>query len=139
MQAKTSVPASVDEYISAFPTETQKKLEEIRATIKKAAPEAEELISYQMAAYKLKGVLVYFGGYQNHIGFYPTASGVANFKHDLAKYKTSKGAIQFPLDKSLPKTLIAKIVKFKVNENLQKEELKPQKKNKLDNVLKDLS
>jgi uncharacterized protein YdhG (YjbR/CyaY superfamily) len=81
-----------------------------------------------MPAYKYKGMLVYFAGYKNHIGLYPTASGVKVFEKELAKYKTSKGAIQFPLDKSLPLPLIKKIIKYRVKENEKKEELKLKKK-----------
>src|ERR1700748_3173486 len=89
---------SVDEYFSAFPESTRKILQQIRNTIKKAAPNAEEVISYNMPAFKLKSVLVYYAAYENHIGFYPTASGIENFKKDFANYKWSKGAVQFPLN-----------------------------------------
>ena len=92
----------------------------MRATIKKAAPKAEEVISYGMPAYRLDGVLVYFAGYGKHIGFYPTGRGVAAFQQELTKYKTSKGAIQFPLDKPLPLALITKIVRFRVKDNLDR-------------------
>jgi uncharacterized protein YdhG (YjbR/CyaY superfamily) len=107
----------IDEYITASSEEVQEKLEQIRGTIKKAAPKAEEVISYQMPAFKLHKVLVYFAGFKNHIGFYPTASGIAAFEKDLAPYKWSKGAVQFPLDKPLPIKLITDIVKFRVKED----------------------
>ena len=111
----------VDAYIAGFPEETQALLEQVRAAIKKAAPNAEEVISYQMPAYKLNGSPVaYFAGYRQHIGFYPTASGIANFQQEFAAYKSSKGAVQFPLDKKMPLTLIAKIVKFRVKEISEK-------------------
>jgi uncharacterized protein YdhG (YjbR/CyaY superfamily) len=84
---------SVDEYFSAFPVSTRKMLQQIRETIKKAAPHAEEVISYNIPAFKLKSVLVYYAAYENHIGFYPTASGIENFKKDFSKYKWSKGAV----------------------------------------------
>lgn len=116
MQAFTTV----DEYISSFPPATQKLLKQIRATIKKAGPDAEEIISYGMPAYKQNGVLVYFGGFKSHIGLYPTASGVRNFQHELSPYKSSKGAIQFPIDQPMPLDLIKKIVTSRIEENLQK-------------------
>ena len=104
---------STDEYISTFPESTQIILQQLRTIIKKAAPKSTELISYNMPAYKQNGVLVYFAGYKNHIGFYPTGNGVAVFKDRLDDYKTSKGAIQFPLDKKLPVKLITEIVKYR--------------------------
>jgi uncharacterized protein YdhG (YjbR/CyaY superfamily) len=113
-------PNNVNEYIESFPKATQTLLKQIRATIKKAAPYAEELISYQMPAYKCNGPLVYFAGYKNHIGFYPTPSGILAFKKELAIYKTSKGAVQFPIDEKLPLGLITKIVKYRVKENSEK-------------------
>ena len=126
MQSTAAV--DVNHYIAGFPEETQKYLDEIRATIIKAAPGAEEVISYQMPAYKYHGMLVYFAGYKNHIGFYPTASGIENFKEALSGYKTSKGAVQFPLGTPLPLKLITKIVAFKVKENLKKAATKTAKK-----------
>ena len=110
----------VDQYIYSFTKETQFILEHLRAIIRKAAPDAEEVISYQMPAYKLNGMLVYFAAHTKHIGFYPTPSGIKAFAKDLKEYKTSKGAIQFPLGKSLPAKLIEKIVKFRLKENLNK-------------------
>ncbi len=120
--------ADVEQYIAGFPEATQKLLHKLRETILKAAPKAEEGISYMMPAYKLHGVLVYFGGYKNHIGFYPTASGIENFKDELAGFATSKGAIQFPLGKPLPVKLITQIVKFRALENAEKEKSKQKKK-----------
>jgi uncharacterized protein YdhG (YjbR/CyaY superfamily) len=110
----------VDEYISAFPVDVQKKLEQMRAAIIKAAPDAEETIGYGMPTYKLNGNLVHFAGWKNHIGFYATPNGNEAFKEDLSVYKQSKGAVQFPLDKPLPVALIARIVKFRVKNNLEK-------------------
>lgn len=95
-------------------------LEELRQAIKLAAPAAEEVISYQMPAFKYHGVLVYFAAYKHHIGVYPTSSGIAAFKKELSVYKGAKGSVQFPLDKPLPLALIKKIVKFRVKENLEK-------------------
>jgi uncharacterized protein YdhG (YjbR/CyaY superfamily) len=127
---RTTGVSTIEEYIATFPYHIQKKLKEIRATIKKAAPEAEEKISYQMPAFNLKGNLVYFAGYTSHIGFYPTSSGVEAFKKELAGYKTSKGTIHFPIDKPLPLDLIANIVVFRLKENLNRAELKGGKKMK---------
>jgi uncharacterized protein YdhG (YjbR/CyaY superfamily) len=111
-------PLSVDEYIAGFPEDIQKILEQIRATIKKAAPQAEEVISYSMPAFKQNGILVYYAAHKNHIGFYPTSSGTAAFQAELAGYKASKGTVQFPLDKPVPFELIAKITEFRVRENM---------------------
>jgi uncharacterized protein YdhG (YjbR/CyaY superfamily) len=111
----------VDSYISSFPTTTQKALKQMRATIKKAAPKAEETISYQIPAYKYNGqILVYFAGYDHHIGFYPTASGIENFKSEFANYKSSKGAVQFPIDAPLPLDLVTRIVQFRIKLNEEK-------------------
>ena len=115
---------NVDEYISWFPIETQEKLIQLRETIIKVAPMAEEVISYAMPAYKLNGILVYFAGYANHIGFYPTSTGIAAFKDELDGYTFSKGAIQFPLNKKLPITLIRKIVKHRIELNAKPKLLK---------------
>ncbi|MBX9852555.1 MAG: DUF1801 domain-containing protein [Cytophagaceae bacterium] len=123
-----SIPAeNINEYIAAFPKETQKALKEVRATIKKAAPGAEEKISYGMPAYTYKGMLVYFAGYKNHVGFYALPTGHAAFKKELSVYKTGKGSVQFPLNQPMPLKLITQIVKFKVKENIEKEKLKGKK------------
>ena len=121
MRAK---PDNVDSYISDFPPATQALLEKLRETIRKAAPDAEECISYAMPAYKLNGMLVYFAGYPRHIGFYPGAGGIAAFKDELSDYKWAKGSVQFPLDRPLSLKLIARIVKFRVEENLKKKSKK---------------
>lgn len=107
----------IDEYILKFSPEVQEKLRMLRKVIKEAAPEAEEKISYQMPAFALHGNLVYFAVCKNHIGFYPTPSGIETFKNELSEYKSSKGAVQFPIEKPLPYELISKIVKFRVLEN----------------------
>ena len=114
---KAIIPKNIDEYIAGCPEHVREKLKELRATIKKVAPGAEEKISYQMPAFYLNGILVYFAAQTRHIGFYPTSSGVAAFKQEITGYKSSKGAIQFPVDKPLPLDLIARIVQFKVREN----------------------
>lgn len=121
-------PKDVEEYISWFPEETQRKMEQMRATIKKAAPDAAEIISYSMPAYQLNGILVYFAAYANHIGFYPTGMGMAKFIDELTMFKTSKGTVQFPLHKELPIELITKIVAFRVAENQEKAKKSVKKK-----------
>ncbi len=119
---------NVEQYIATFPEATQLMLQELRACIKKNAPDAEEVISYQMPAYKLHGMLVYFAGYKNHIGFYPGASPIISFQKELQSHKNAKGSVQFPLDKKLPLTLIARMVKFKLKENMEKHKSKKLKK-----------
>jgi uncharacterized protein YdhG (YjbR/CyaY superfamily) len=109
---------TVDEYLALFPPSTQERLTQLRAAIRKAAPRALESISYGMPAYKQGGVLVYFAGYARHIGFYPLPSAIRAFQKDIARYKSAKGSVQFPLDEPLPLTLVAKMVKFRVKENL---------------------
>ena len=121
---KNSIPENIDEYIAGFPKEIQKILQQLRAIIKKSAPGAEELINYNMPAFKWNGMLVWFAAYKNHIGFYPTSLPIRIFKDDLTNYKTSKGAIQFPIDKPLPAKLINKIVKFRIKVNLEKTKTK---------------
>lgn len=121
---------TVDEYIALQALGTQVLLRQIRQCIKKAAPKAEEEIAYQMPGYKLGRPLVYFAAYKNHIGFYPTPSGIVAFEKELSAYKTSKGAVQFPIDKKLPLPLITKIVKYRVKENNEKLALKKKTKTK---------
>lgn len=120
------IPAKdIDEYIAAFEGNVQANLVKLRAAIKKAAPKAEEKMSYAIPTFFLGGKnLVHFAAFNKHIGFYPTPSGVAAFAKELKPYPTSKGAVQFPLDKPLPLMLITKIVKFRVTENLQKAKTK---------------
>jgi uncharacterized protein YdhG (YjbR/CyaY superfamily) len=114
----------IDEFISRYPENIQKLLSQLRSTIKKAAPEASEKISYGIPTFYLHGNLVHFSAYKNHLGFYPTSSGVKTFKEELVGYKCAKGSIQFPVNKPLPIKLISNIVKFRVNENLNKIKLK---------------
>jgi uncharacterized protein YdhG (YjbR/CyaY superfamily) len=115
-----AIYSTVDEYIAASPKEVRQLLKQMRATIKAAAPKAEELISYGMPGYKYHGMLVYFAVYKNHIGFYATPRGHKAFVKELAKYKQGKGSVQFPVEEPLPLSLITKIVKFRVKENLNK-------------------
>jgi uncharacterized protein YdhG (YjbR/CyaY superfamily) len=118
---------SVDEYISTFEPAVQAKLELLRQTIMQAAPNAQEVISYNMPAYKQNGVLVYFAAYKNHIGFYPTSSPMVVFKDVLTAYKTSKGAIQFPMDSPIPKNLVTDIVVYRIQDDLEKAARKKKK------------
>lgn len=122
------VYANIDAYIKDFPPEKQMLLKAMRVAIQKAAPDATEKISYGMPCFYLEGNLVYFAAMKNHIGFYPSSSGVANFQKELKDYQTSKGAIQFPLDKPLPLKLVATIVKFRALENKEKAAAKKVKK-----------
>ena len=108
---------TIDEYIKTFPKDIQKILETVRQTIKKTVPDAKEAISYQIPTFKLNGNLVHFAAFKNHIGFYPGSKAIKIFQKDLVKYKSSKGAVQFPLDKPMPLSLIQKIVKHRVKEN----------------------
>ncbi len=111
---------TVEEYIAAQPAKSRKQLQSLRKTIRQVAPEAEEVISYNMPAFKHDGMLVWYGAHTQHIGLYPRTSAMAAFKDDLAGYKTSKGAIQFPIDKPIPTALVRKIIKFRVKENQAK-------------------
>lgn len=108
---------NIDEYIKTFPADVQNKLQKIREIINKTSPKAVETISYGMPTFKLNGKnLAHFAGYKNHIGFYPTPSGITNYEKELSVYKTSKGAAQFKLDQEIPEKLIEKIIKFRVGE-----------------------
>ncbi len=121
----TTKPKDIDEYIAGFPEDIQNNLEQIRSEIKKVAPEAEESIGYGMPAYKINGkALVYFAAFKNHIGFYATPTGHAEFVKELSIYKQGKGSVQFPFDKAMPLSLISEIVKFRVKENLLRTKIK---------------
>lgn len=122
------VPTTIDDYIAGFPPEVQALLAEIRQTIKAAAPEAEETIKYQMPTFVLKGNLVHFAAYQQHIGFYPAPTGIEAFKDELAVYQSGKGSVRFPLDQPIPFDLISRIVAFRVQENLAKAAAKKKKR-----------
>jgi uncharacterized protein YdhG (YjbR/CyaY superfamily) len=119
--------SNIDEYIAGFPETTREILEQLRSTIRNAAPEAIEIISYGMPAFKQEGMLVYFAAYKNHIGFYPTGSGIEAFKDKLTGYKVSKGTMQFPLDSPVPLSLVAEIVSYRLEQNLIKAKLKTRK------------
>ncbi|SES42222.1 iron chaperone [Psychrobacillus sp. OK032] len=120
MQGDKKTYTSIDDYISTFPLDIQEILTTLRKVIQEAAPDAEEKISYQMPTFSLSGNLVHFAAYKNHIGFYPTSSGITAFKKELSTYKSSKGAVQFPIGKPLPYELISEIVKYRVSENIEK-------------------
>lgn len=124
---KRHPPADIDEYISAFPADVQKKLRKIRVTIKKAAPRAKESISYSIPAFKQDGVLVYFAAFKNHISVYPAPRGAQEFRKEMAAYEGGKGTVQFPLDKPIPFELVTRIVKFRLKQNLEKSASKGRK------------
>lgn len=115
---------TIDQYIKQFPPDVQAKLEKLRVVIQEAAPEATEAIKYMMPTYIYHRNLVHFAAYKNHIGFYPNPSGVAEFAEELSKYVTSKGAIQFPIDKEMPYDLVERIVKHRVKEEDERAKLK---------------
>ena len=116
MKTTIGSPKNIDEYIAGFPRDAQQVLKQIRATIKKVAPDAEEAIKYQVPTFVLNENLVHFAAFKNHIGFYPTPSGIAAFKDELSRYESAKGSVQFPIDEPMPLSLIGKIVKFRVKE-----------------------
>jgi len=124
MNAATPHFTTVDEYFSLLEEPALTLMQQMRATILKAAPGAEECISYSMPAVKLHGMLVWYAAFKNHIGFYPRASGIAAFEKELAKYKWAKGSVQFPIDKPLPSALITKMVKYRMTENVEAMEMK---------------
>ncbi len=116
MKTNPAAPTTIDEYIAGFPPEVQAVLQKIRATVRKAAPGAQETIKYRMPTFTLNGNLIHFAAFQHHIGLYPTPTGIEEFKQELSKYEGGKGSIQFPLDKQIPYGLISRIVKFRVKE-----------------------
>ncbi|OPY32521.1 MAG: hypothetical protein A4E32_01103 [Methanomassiliicoccales archaeon PtaU1.Bin124] len=118
---KSGASTNIDEYISSFPENVQKIMQELRRVIREAAPDAKECISYQMPAFEQNGILVYFAGFKNHIGFFPTAEGKAAFEEELKKYKGGKGTVQFPLDRPIPYDLVRRIVIHRVQQNMAKE------------------
>ena len=124
MEENKLVINTIDEYIMQFPPEIQVILQEMRQVIKEAAPEAKEKISYQMPTFYLHGNLVHFAAFKNHIGFYPTSSGIEAFKKELSEFKGAKGSVQFPINKPLPFDLIKRIVKYRVDEATKKAENK---------------
>jgi len=129
MKSKKAGSNSIDEYIAAFPEETQKLLEEVRTTIKAVAPDAKEKISYQIAAFELNGKnLVHFAGWKTHIAMYPIPSGTEAFNKQLSQYADGKGTLKFPLNKPMPLKLITKVVKLRVADNRKNVEIKSSKK-----------
>ena len=120
MKSKQAAPTTIDEYIAGFPPEVRRLLRQVRATIRKAAPKAEEKISYQIPTFFLHGNLVHFGAFKNHIGFYPAPMGLKEFQKELSKYEGAKGSVRFPLDQPMPLALITRIVKFRVRKNLER-------------------
>jgi uncharacterized protein YdhG (YjbR/CyaY superfamily) len=120
MERRSKRVNTIDEYIASFPKPIQDILQKLRQTIQESAPQAQEAISYQIPTFKLNGNLVHFAAFKNHIGFFPTSSGVAAFKKELSEYEISKGTIRFPLDKPIPFDLVRRIVKYRVKENLDR-------------------
>ena len=120
MKTNQTAPKDVDEYIAGFPKEVQEILEQIRMTIRKAAPDAEETIKYKMPTFTLNGNLVYFAVFKGHIGFYPAPRGIEELKEEIAAYEGAKSSLRFPLDKPVPFDLISKIVKLRVRRNLER-------------------
>jgi uncharacterized protein YdhG (YjbR/CyaY superfamily) len=127
---KTKQAKDIDEYMAGFPADVQVIMEKIRATIRKAAPDAKEAIKYQIPTFVLNGNLIHFAGYKNHIGLYPGSKPIEEFKNELSRYETSKGTVRFPLDKTIPYGLIGKITKFCVKRNQQKAATKRHKRHK---------
>ena len=128
MRTNQTAPKNIDEYIAGFPDDVQAILQKIRMTIRKAAPDAEEAIKYQIPTFILRGNLVHFAAYKKHIGFYPSPRGIEAFKDELSIYEGGKGTVQFPLDKPIPFALISRIVKFRVKKNLEKAVAKGRKR-----------
>ena len=132
MRSKQAVhqagPKDIGKYIAGFPLDVQGILKKIRVTIREAAPDAEETMSYQIPTFVLEGNLVHFAAFKKHIGFYPTPTGTEKFQKELSVYKGAKGSVRFPLDKPIPFDLISKIVKFRVKENLESAKAKGKKK-----------
>ena len=124
MKAKKKLPTTIDEYIADFPEDVQVTMQKMRAAIRKAAPKAEEAIKYQIPTFVLNGNLIHFAGYKNHIALYPGSKPIEEFKDELSGYNTSKGTVQFPLDKRVPLGLIGRITKYCVKRNLERAKAK---------------
>lgn len=120
MKARQQQPTTIDEYIADCPPNVQPLLEKVRAAIRKAAPDAEEAIKYQIPTFVLHGNLIHFAGWNSHIGLYPGSKPVEVFKDELARYEVSKGTVRFPIDKPIPYGLIGKITKYCVKRNVEK-------------------
>lgn len=130
MEASTKQFKTIDEYISMFPEDVRTILKNLRQTIRDAAPDAQETINYQVPTFTLNGNLVHFAAFKNHIGFYPTPTGMEAFKDELSAYKGAKGSVQFPIDQPLPLSLIRRIVEYRVKENLERKSRKKSSANK---------
>jgi uncharacterized protein YdhG (YjbR/CyaY superfamily) len=128
MESNQTPPQTIDEYIAGFPAEIQAILQQIRAIIRQAAPDAQETIKYAMPTFTLHGNLVHFAAFKKHIGFYPVPTGIEKFKEELSAYPTAKGSVQFPLDQPIPYELIGKITRFRVEENVAKAQAKGKRK-----------
>ena len=128
MKKSQAAPKTIDEYIAGFPPGIRRRLEEVRSTIRKAAPAAEEAIAYQMPTFRQHGNLVHFAAFKNHIGFYPAPRAIEQFKKELAAYEGSKGTVRFPLDQPIPLGLIGRMVKFRVKKNLEQAAAKKSKR-----------
>ena len=128
MRTTQTPPRNIDDYIAAFPDDVQEVLEKIRLTIRKAAPDAEETVRYGLPTFRLEGNLVHFGAWREHVGFYPTPTGIEKFEKELSVYERAKGSVKFPLARPVPLALISRIVKFRVKENLDKAAAKAKKK-----------
>lgn len=128
MSDEKNAPKTIDDYIAGFPEDVQLKLQKIRETIRDAAPDAVEKISYQMPTFALEGNLVHFAAFKNHIGFYPAPRGIEAFQEELSAYQGGKGSVQFPLEQPVPYDLIRRIVVFRVKDNLEKAARKAKKK-----------
>lgn len=128
MKTTSGSPTNIDEYISRFPSDVQESLRKIRDTIKKAAPDAAEVMKYQIPTFVLNENLVHFAAFKNHVGFYPTPSGIEAFAQELSQYKSAKGSVQFPIKEPMPLSLIDRIVRFRVEEAKRKSVAKKRKK-----------
>ncbi|OLC31933.1 MAG: hypothetical protein AUH31_01635 [Armatimonadetes bacterium 13_1_40CM_64_14] len=118
MEPRKKAPKNIDDYIEDFPKNIQRLLRKMRSAIRKAAPQAQETISYRIPTFTLRGYLVHFAAFKHHVSFFPTSSPMRAFKRELSSYRVSRGTIQFPLERPLPLTLVRRIVKFRVRENL---------------------
>ncbi len=127
MKTSQAAPRDIDEYIAGFPSDVQEILEKIRTTIREAAPDAEEAIKYQIPTFTLNGNLVHFAAFKRHIGFYPAPRAIEEFKDELSAYEGAKGTVRFPLDRPIPLDLIRRMVKFRVQDSLEKAEAKRKK------------
>lgn len=130
MKSASESPENIEEYIAGFPRNVQRILKQMRTTINTVAPDAEEAIKYGIPTFVLNGNLVHFAAFKNHIGFYPTPSGIEAFKKELSRYESAKGSVQFPIDKPMPLSLIEEIVRFRVKEARAKVRSTAKKRNR---------